>query len=351
MVNQILPLYGIQPAEAQTETFGDGLINHTWKVAHKGQDYILQRVNHEVFKNPAAIDDNLRLLELYLKDQHPGYLFISPLPALSGDTLIHTSAGYFRLFPFITGSHTVNVLEKKESAFEAAKQFGRFSALLQDFDTAQLKITLPDFHDLGLRYRQFLQAIDQASAERKEKAAGEIAFIIAQQDIVDSFHTLQTQPVLPVRVIHHDTKISNVLFDEGDQGIAVIDLDTVMPGYFISDVGDMMRTYLSAAGEEETDLSKITVRTDFFKAIYEGYMVNMQAVLTETEKSYFSYAGKFMILMQGIRFITDYLEDDRYYGRKYENHNLDRGRNQLTLLQKYLETEDQLQELIKSSGH
>lgn len=147
---------------------------------------------------------------------------------------------------------------------------------------------------------------------------------------------------MKLRVTHHDTKISNVLFDKKGKGICVIDLDTVMPGYFISDVGDMMRTYLSPVSEEENDLGKITVRDDFYRAIVQGYYNEMKDELTETEKKYFFYAGKFMIYMQAVRFLTDHLNDDVYYGAKYEGHNFMRAANQVRLLECLLEKESVL---------
>jgi len=346
MFDKILPLYGIQPVESDVQLFGDGLINRTWKVTTKANGYILQQVNQSVFKKPLDIDQNLAGLKSYLNKTHPEYLFVSPLPGLSGDSLIETSAGYFRLFPFVENSHSLNVLNKKEEAYEGAKQFGRFSKLLNDFDVRQLHITLPDFHNLTLRFDQFAVAVENASAERKEKSKDLIFFIMANVDIVTTYKNIVERNEIPQRVIHHDTKINNVLFDQQNKGICVIDLDTVMPGYFISDVGDMMRTYLSSANEEETDLTKINVRKDFFKAIYDGYMEEMGDVLTPTEKNYFIYSGKFLIYMQAIRFLTDYLQNDIYYGEKYEGHNLDRTKNQVTLLERYLELEPELEKLI-----
>ena len=140
-------------------------------------------------------------------------------------------------------------------------------------------------------------------------------------------------------VTHHDTKISNVLFDKSDKGLCVIDLDTVMPGYFISDVGDMLRTYLSPVNEEEKDLSRIEVRDDYFKAIAEGYLSEMKEELSQKEKEHFVYSGKFMIYMQALRFLTDYFKDDTYYGSKYPGHNLVRATNQATLLKKLTQKE------------
>ena len=144
-------------------------------------------------------------------------------------------------------------------------------------------------------------------------------------------------PAFHLRVTHHDTKIGNVLFDKDDKGLCVIDLDTAMPGYFISDAGDMMRTYLSPVSEEEKEINKIEIRDDFYRAIVQGYSDEMKDELTETENKNFFYAGKFMIYMQAVRFLTDYINDDVYYNITYPEHNFIRARNQLTLLQCLLE--------------
>ena len=349
MLDNILSLYGIQPLLSEVQLFGDGLINSTWKITVGSKVYILQKVNQSVFKNPEYIDQNISKLQCFLKDSYPDYLFVSPLPALSGNSLIHTDAGYFRLFPFIKSSHSLNVLTKKGEAYEAAKQFGKFSRLLNDFEVDQLQLTLPDFHNLDLRFNQFLEACATAGTERKEKAKNSIFFLLDHKEIVRTYKKIVAHHEIPQRVIHHDTKINNVLFNPQNKGMCVIDLDTVMPGYFISDVGDMMRTYLSAANEEETNLNKVNIRITFFMAIYEGYMQEMGDVLSDKEKSLFIYAGKFIIYMQAMRFLTDYLEHDIYYGEKYEGHNLKRAQNQIRLLEKYIEAEDQLEELIKAS--
>lgn len=342
MFENILRIYGIDPLTATVQQFGDGLINHTWKVNTPEQNYILQKVNSDVFKRPSDIDQNFSLLRTYLSKECPDYLFVSPVVATNGESLLHIDNGYYRLFPFIEGSVSVNVLTKKEEAFEAAKQFGKFTKLLNGFKVEELNITIPNFHNLALRYDQFTNACNEASAERLEKAAESIEFIKEHQGLVQTYNEILNNSAIPLRVIHHDTKISNVLFDDQYKGLCVIDLDTVMPGYFISDVGDMMRTYLSAVSEEETDFSKIAIRKEFLKAIYDGYMGEMQDVLTDAEKPYFVYAGKFIIYMQAIRFLADYLQNDIYYGAKYEDHNFNRAISQITLLKQYIVLEPEL---------
>lgn len=339
MFDHILPLYGISQQRSSVKPFGDGLINHTWKISTSEGNYILQKVNSEVFKTPEQIDENLSLLKQFLSKYHPDYLFVAPLRTLSGLSLINHTEGYFRLFPFIDGSYAVNIVTNKEEAYEAAKQFGKFSRLLADFDARELNITIPDFHNLTLRYIQFERACEQADPERLKAAQESIEFIVAHQEIVETYQQLVNDPEIPLRVIHHDTKISNILFNANQEGLCVIDLDTVMPGYFISDVGDMMRTYLSVASEEETDLTRISVRKDFFDAIHQGYIEEMDSVLSEAEKRYFNYSGKFIIYMQAIRFLSDFLQKDVYYGAKYPDHNINRAKNQIALLKAYLAIE------------
>ena len=182
--------------------------------------------------------------------------------------------------------------------------------------------------------------------ERLQQSTGLIDFIKDNKAIVETYENVLQNPFFKLRVTHHDTKISNVLFDNKDEGLCIIDLDTVMPGYFISDVGDMMRTYLSPANEEEKDFSKIEIREEYFKAIWNGYMGEMNMELTDDEKAHFIYAGKFMIYMQALRFLTDHLNDDIYYGAKYEGQNLVRAGNQAILLNCLLEKENKLQGLM-----
>ncbi|MBL0182829.1 MAG: aminoglycoside phosphotransferase family protein [Chitinophagaceae bacterium] len=334
-MQDVLSQYGFSESDCSIQPLGNGLINSTWLLESAGKKYVLQKINHTIFGSPGDIAYNIRLLADHLSHAHPDYLFVSPIRTLKGDDLVSSAEGFFRIFPFINNSHTIDVVEEPEQAYEAAKQFGKFTRLLSGFDAGQLKITLPDFHNLGLRYRQFEEALLNGNAGRIKESAILIDFIKANKNIVDEFE--RSKANLKIRCIHHDTKISNVLFDEAGKGLCVIDLDTIMPGYFISDVGDMMRTYLSPVSEEEKDLSKIRVRNEYYEAIEQGYLSEMGEELTSIEKSFFHYSGKFMIYMQALRFLTDHLNNDKYYGAKYEGHNFSRAGNQATLLQRLME--------------
>jgi Ser/Thr protein kinase RdoA (MazF antagonist) len=336
-MKEILFQFGLSTENFQVIPYGSGLINTTWIITGKQGDkkYILQRVNDRVFTRPEDIAFNTRLIDAYLKEHFPDYLFVSPVLTIAGNVLVKYDEGFYRMFPFIADSHTIDVVEKPQQAYEAARQFAKFTQRLSGLNAAQLKITLPDFHNLTLRYHLFENALESGDPERIRQSAHLIAEIKKNKDIVEEYEICKEK--CSVRVTHHDTKISNILFDEKEQGLCVIDLDTVMPGYFISDVGDMMRTYLCPVSEEEKDFSKIMIRKAFYDAVVAGYSSEMGAELTETEQQYFHYAGEFMIYMQALRFLTDHLKNDVYYGAKYKGHNFIRAGNQITLLQRLQE--------------
>jgi Ser/Thr protein kinase RdoA (MazF antagonist) len=348
MLDAILELYGFDSKEWIVEPFGNGLINHTWRLHRSGEEYIVQRINHNVFKDPYAISDNIQLVGEYLRHNFPGYFFVTPIRSKGGSEIVANGDGYFRIFPFVKNSITYTTVENPELAFEAARQFARFTHNLSGFNPARLKETIPDFHNISLRFAQFSDALAKGNKERIATAADVIGQVEKYRYIVADYEKIKVDARFRKRVMHHDTKISNILFDKQNQGLCVIDLDTVMPGFFISDVGDMMRTYLAAVSEEETDFSRIEVREEYCLAIVQGYLSEMQADLTAAEKKAFIYAGKFMIYMQLVRFLADYLVNDQYYGSTYEGQNLNRAINQLYLLRSLEEKEEKLQQKIGS---
>src|SRR5437763_14962517 len=350
MFQKILAEYNLNLNDVSVIEFGTGLINNTWKISSRNnnRNYLLQRINHSIFKRPDYIAHNIRIISDYLIQNDPGYLFISPLKTSKGQDLIHDESGYFRLFPFLESSHSIDVVSSPSQAYEASKQFALFTKLLSRFDISSLKTTLKDFHNLSLRYEQFKMALQNGNKERIKNSTGIILFLKENYSIVEIYEKIKNDPDFKLRVTHHDTKISNVLFNNMEKALCIIDLDTVMPGYFISDVGDMMRTYLCPVSEEEKDFTKIEIREEYFDAIVAGYLGEMKPDMSAVELNSFVYAGKFMIYMQAVRFLADYLNNDVYYGSKYEGHNFIRAKNQLYLLELLHEKENRL---LKRSSH
>lgn len=336
-MHEIFRQFGINSDEAVVIPFSKGLINQTWRINWGEDSFILQRINTTVFTSPESIAGNITMLDEYLRSTHPGYLFVAALPAEDGKFLVHTEEGVYRMFPFISGSHTIDVVETPEQAYEAAKAFGKFTRLLSGFEATRLNTTIPRFHDLGLRFQQFEDALRNKNFKRIKESSDLVLYLLSQRAILDEYEMACNE--IRLRVTHHDTKISNVLFNEQNKALCVIDLDTVMPGLFISDLGDMMRTYLCPVNEESKDLSQIEIRKTYYQAIVDGYSDEMGEELSEVEKKYFRLAGRFMIYMQALRFLTDHLNNDAYYGARYEGHNYVRALNQATLYKRLAEFE------------
>lgn len=317
-----------------------GLINSTYTVSTKSGEYILQTVNHTIFKDPYLIDHNINIIGQYLKTNEPDYLFTQLVPAINGSTLVHFEGKFFRAFHKIN-AYALTVLVNPEQAKEAANQFGKFTQILNHLDMGNLKITLPDFHNLSLRYFQFSQAISKGNSNRISQSKEAISYLQSNHWIVDKYVQFIQHPDVKLRVTHHDTKISNVLFKNEDgleKAICVIDLDTVMPGYFISDVGDMCRTYLCKVSEEEKELNLIQIEMERWGQLKNGYLAQMQNALSNYELDHFVFGGQFMIYMQALRFLTDFLNNDIYYGTQYDSQNYYRAINQIELLKKYNES-------------
>lgn len=315
--------------------FGTGHINDTYRleilVANKQQVWLLQRLNHLVFKEPAAVMGNIHLVADHLSTQPYPLQILAPRTTLDGQWLGRDAAGnYWRVFPFFESTLTFEQVGTAEQAYEAALAFGSFGKALSGLDISQLQTTIPDFHNGEKRLNDFLQTLENAIPERMESARAEVDVILKNQSIFHKVATLK----LPLRAIHHDTKINNLLFDSTTgKAACVIDLDTVMPGIVLSDFGDLVRTSVSLADENEADLSKIQVRQPIYAALTEGFLAGMGGLLTTMERDALPLAGPWLTLMQAIRFLGDYLAGDVYYKIKYPEHNLVRGRNQLRLFE------------------
>lgn len=333
-LQEILLAYGLTN-NTSVKNFGDGLINNTYLLENSNK-YILQKINTAVFTKPNIIAQNIRNCANYLEINSKDYLFIVPILTLDQKEYFQKDGETWRLLPFIPNSISFNNLDEPEQAYQAAKAVGRFVAKTNGISLKDFGETIPSFHDLSFRYKEFEMALANGSKERIASQKNIIAQIIGLNHICETYEDIKANPLIPKRVQHHDTKINNILFDKNTaKSLCLCDLDTIMPGYFISDLGDMMRTYLSVANEETTDLDQVTVRPLFFKSVIDGYLSEMENILSDAEKQYIFYAGEFMIYMQALRFFTDYLNNDIYYNISYPDNNLNRTLNQLKLLSEY----------------
>lgn len=333
--SKILVVFGFDANNFNIEQSNNGLINQTFVITNRttSERYILQQLNTTIFKNPIAISENIKLASAAILAVDENYPVIKINPTLtSGDYFVNEHNNYWRLIDFIENTTTIESITSVDQAYQTAYSFGKFTSLLQNANTEHFIPSIPDFHNLDLRFEQFKNAYFDADDERKSKAKYCIDYLLSRIEIVSVFKNIEKEKLIPKRIIHADTKISNIVFDSNSlEPKAVIDWDTIMPGYFMSDLGDMIRTMVCNAGENETNLDKIIFRKDYYQAIISGYKNAIH--LTENELNLLSYAGKFMTYMQSMRFLTDYLNHDVYYSITYAEQNLDRAKNQCKLLQ------------------
>lgn len=334
-ISNILIAFGLDANSYTIEQSTKGLINQTFVITHQASSkrYILQQLNTSVFKNPFAISANIKLASSCILAIDENYPVIKTNQTInSEDYFIDDQNCFWRLIDFIENTITIESITTVDQAFQTAYSFGKFTSLLQNANTENFIPSIPDFHNLELRFEQFKTAYANADDQRKSQAKNCIDYLLSRIEIISIFNKIEKEMLIPKRIIHADTKISNILFDANSlEPKAVIDWDTIMPGYFISDLGDMIRTMCCEVGENETNFDNIVFRKDYYEAIISGYKDAIQ--LTENELNLLSYAGKFMTYMQALRFLTDYLNHDVYYNISYPEHNLNRAKNQTRLLQ------------------
>lgn len=324
------------PPQVRAVPLGAGHIHTTLLLPDANPAVVLQQINTAVFKKPDAIAHNLHVVGRYLAHHHPNYFFLNPLPTTAGAAVATDRAQrIWRLLPYVADTVTREEISSPGQAYEAARGFGLFARNLHGLNPSELQATIGRFHDLAWRYEQFEAALAHTTPGRAAQASPEIRMAKAFQPLVAEYQHLIGSGRLPLRVTHNDTKINNVLFDRATGEVkCVIDLDTLMPGYFIYDLGDLVRTCVCPVSEEETDLSKITIRTDVHEALVAGYLEPMADLLSVDEKKQIPFAGRMMTYIMALRFLADHLNGNIYYKVKHPLHNLERARNQLELLTK-----------------
>ena len=316
-------------------SFGGGNINDTYRIefekAGAKETWLLQRLNHHVFQNPEAVMQNIRLVCAHLDHRDYPYRVVAPVAALDGSLLQHDAEGnYWRVFPFLENTFAPEDLADADIALEAAQAYGAFARALRDFPAETLAETIPGFHDTDRRWEVFLEALKNDPARRAGQTQTEIQQMFAVKPVFDATSRLKKSGDLPLRVTHNDTKAGNVLFDAGTRkAVAVIDLDTVMPGTILSDFGDMVRTFVPDCREDEP--GAVTLRRDVLNALERGFLEQTGDFLTAAEKENLLLGAAWITGEQALRFLTDWLAGDTYYKIRFPEHNLVRTRNQLGL--------------------
>lgn len=318
------------------EAHGSGLINKTYHVVcDSGAEYILQKVNTDVFKDPVSLMRNIDLVTRHLRQRVKSEReVLSPVPASDGKIYVDDEAhGFWRAYHFITGSFSLDSAASAGDFYQGALAFGRFIDLLADFPADTLAETIPGFHDTVSRYRAFKEAVALDVCGRVKKAQREIYFALSQEPFASVFVDLLAKGELPLRVTHNDTKLNNVLFDrETRTALCIVDLDTVMPGLVMNDFGDAIRFGASTAAEDEADLSRVHLDLELFAAFARGFIKACGKSITREEIELLPAGAKLMALECGVRFLTDYLSGDTYFRINYPDHNLVRCRTQFKLV-------------------
>lgn len=331
---ELLPFLPIEDAPQETNPLSGGLIHQTFSVQTSSSSLLLQSINTKVFSDPEGLIHNHRILHQHFQASIAPFPLAAPLPFSQGQWTIQDHSGsYWRLSQLITNTHTLDAVDGPAQAEELACFFARFTRFAASMQQAEWSIPIPKFHDLSHRFHQFQTALSTGLSDRINASQPLIDALIHRTGYVDFFEQLRNNPAYPLRMMHHDAKLSNVLVDsKNGQWVCPIDLDTVMPGYYFSDLGDMIRSLCNSRKEDEVANEQTILRTDIYQALVRGYLAGMGDALTPAELENIHQAGPIMIYMQALRFLTDHLNGDTYYRIDRPGHNFDRAQNQFDLL-------------------
>jgi Ser/Thr protein kinase RdoA (MazF antagonist) len=355
--------FAIEGSYQGGERHGSGHIHRTFLVRYAAPGgpvcFLHQWLNTQVFRDPEALMENLVRVTRHLREKlrerglpDPERRCLQLVAARDGRSFhIDAEGGVWRTFRFVEGTRGFDAIESPAQAFEAARAFGAFAEMLADLPPPPLHATIPHFHDLGQRVEDFEAALRSDACGRAVAAGVEIEAL--RRRVADLERELAALEVaaLPRRVVHHDCKLNNLLFDrESGEALCVIDLDTVMEGNLLSDFGELVRTGTCRAPEDERDLARVHFDLTLFEALARGYLAGIGNLLTQHERRALPVAGRLFSLMNAMRFLTDHLTGDVYFRIRREGHNLDRARAQLRLAEQMLERADQAREIVERAA-
>ena len=354
-MEKIAQYFAIEGYVTDVRPLGNGLINDTYLVsASEGKRYVLQRINHAIFKDVDLLQRNIAFVTSHIREKliaagEEGIerKVLRFLSLKGSDSTYYTDGeSYWRMSAYIEDSVTVETVTP-ESSYCAGKAFGEFQAMLVDIKEP-IGETIPNFHNMELRARQLREAVATDAVGRCSEP--EICAFLSEIDLhiyeMCKAERLHREGVLPKRICHCDTKVSNMLFDKDGSVLCVIDLDTLMPSFIFSDVGDFLRTAANYVAEDCPEIDKVGFNMEIFRSFIKGYLESAASFLTEVEKENIPYAAALFPFMQAVRFLTDYINGDTYYKIAYPEHNLVRTRNQMALFRSVLSHWDQMKAIV-----
>lgn len=356
--NKQLDAFGISENIISVKPFGSGHINDTLCVTVKEQgqkkQYVLQKMNTDIFKDPESLMNNVNKVTAYMRNvimQHcgdPARETLRFYPTVDGKMFYTAEDGScWRLEDLVTNSRSYDEATNAEMFALTGKAFGGFMAGLANFPVEELVEVIPDFHNTKARFQAFKEFVKEDRAGRVESCKADVEFALARQELAESIVKQLESGELPLRVTHNDTKINNILMDaDTDEPLCIIDLDTIMPGACAYDFGDSIRFGASSAAEDEQDLDKVYLRMDLFEAYVKGYLEAVAQTVTPVEVRSLAQGALVITYEQGIRFLGDHLNGDVYFKIHRENQNLDRARTQFKLVKEMEERMDEMQAIV-----
>lgn len=345
-MNRIIEQFAISNPVSAPQPLKIGIINDSYilRAQEAGQpSYFLQHINHHIFRDVEGLQRNIHAVTSHIRkkilaagETDVDRKVLQLVPTKAGKLYYQTPEGeYWRVYVLIENAKSQERVTP-ESAYLAGVAFGRFQNQLSDLPASELVESIPNFHNMPFRLQQLNEVVARGG-ERLEQTRDILEDILRRADDMCLAERLHAEGKLPKRINHCDTKVNNMLFDEDGKPMCIVDLDTVMPGYVLSDFGDFMRTAANTGDEDDKDLSRIHVDMSIYNAYREGYL-SEATFLTDTERDLLPYGCKLMSYMQAVRFYTDYLNGDTYYKILYPDHNLVRTRAQMRLLEEQEKT-------------
>jgi len=340
------------------KSYGSGHINETFLIKTKEaecDDYILQKVNHHVFQNVVGLMQNMERVTVHIRNkltQNPDADIkrevITIIPAKDGKLFYKDENGdYWRVLLFIDGGHSYDIVDSPQKAYTGGRAFGNFQKLLSDFPPPPLMETIPNLHNIEMRLQTFFQTIKDDPQGRVKEVREEITYVEERKEEMKTIYNLGKEGKIPLRITHNDTKFNNILFDDNDNVLCILDLDTVMPGYIHFDFGDAIRSGANTGAEDDKDLSRVSLDIDLFEAYAKGFLEETRHFLNRHEIDHLAFSAKLFAFSQSLRFLTDYIAGDTYYKIHYPKHNLQRTKAQFALLFSMEKQYGKMQEIIK----